>query len=301
MTKPPLQRSAALCTLVQYIEVWSVDSDGQSMQLTTHCRLRGSLVDSGCSERRVRSGEGLAGMAWYQRRAIILQESPSELLQRIGYQNGIELSALIAYPVMRGQQVLAVVVLGIGGGPGAFEVWSRDERDELSISSSYYSGLRRFEFISRHVRFPRGAGLPGFVRKTGQPQIASDLSSNAHFMRSFSADEAELSIGLGLPVGSAAGNSDCILLLLSSPARPIAVSFEIRHPQQEAVSRSAPFAGAEAIVQQSWNSGQPVLSTGMSAGVGSGSDVGDSGTIRAFLAIPVYRGQEKAAVVLMVF
>jgi hypothetical protein len=210
-------------TLVQYIEVWDAETDGQSMRLQRHARLRGNVVDSDTSDLRVRCGEGLAGMAWNQRHAIILQEAPSGLLQRIGTKNGLELTALIAYPVIRGHEVLSVIVFGISAGPGAIEVWSRDDRDELSISAGYYSGLKSFEFISRHVRFPKGAGLPGSVWKTGQPRLARDLAHSAGFMRSFAADETELHTGLGLPVGTSAGNSESILLLLSSNVKPIAV------------------------------------------------------------------------------
>ena len=141
--------SANQATLVQYIEVWHRADDGQTLQLRHAARLRGRVTNSGSSDRSVRIGDGIAGMAWNQRRAVILQEAPSELLQRIGTQNGLELIALIAYPIMRGHDVLGVVVFGISDGPGAFEVWSRDDRDELSISASYYSGLKSLEFMSR--------------------------------------------------------------------------------------------------------------------------------------------------------
>ena len=139
-------------------------------------------------------------MAWNQRSAVILQEAPSELLQRISTQNGLELTALIAYPIIHGHDVLSVVVLGIGCGPGAFEVWSRDDRDELSISASYYSGLKSLEFISRYVRFPKGAGLPGVVWKSRQPKLVVNLAKSPDFMRSFDSGETQPDTGLGLPV-----------------------------------------------------------------------------------------------------
>ncbi len=304
-------------TLVQYIEVWNAEADGQTMRLIRHARLRGNVVDSDTSEQRIRCGEGLAGMAWHQRHAIILQEAPSELLQRIGSKNGLELAALIAYPVMKGQEVLSVIVLGISAGPGAFEVWSRDDRDELSISASYYSGLKSFEFISRHVKFPKGAGLPGTVWKSGQPKLAQDLAHSAGFMRSFAADETELNTGLGLPVGSSAGNSESILLLLSSNTKPFAVGFEIWQPQSTMdVAADAPNLSraasdwsvlgckglkTEAIVAATWTSGSPVFTTDLSTSVGS-SDVHDvEQPVRALLAFPIYRGVGKAAVVLFGF
>ncbi len=299
--------SANQATLVQYIEVWHLADDGQTMHLRQHARLRGSVVDSGTSERRIRMGDGIAGMAWNQRRAVILQEAPSELLQRIGTRNGLELIALIAYPIMRGHDVLSVVVFGIRAGPGAFEVWSRDDRDELSISASYYSGLKSLEFMSRYVRFPKGAGLPGTVWKTGLPKLAPDLGHNPNFMRSCDADETELNIGLGLPVGSAAGHAESILLLLSSQAAPIALAFEIWTPgtvtedstefQCIAADWSTVFEDAARppvechdTLLTAWTTGLPVFSTEF-----------ELLTACAMLAVPVYRGTEQVAVVLFFF
>ena len=226
-----ISSAKAIHPLVQYVEVWNMDEDGQSLLLHGHGRVRGGLMESDSTVVRLKDGEGPAGMAWHQRRAIILQEAPSELLKRTGLKNGVELSALIAFPVLQGQQVRAVVVMGIGHGPGAFEVWNRDDRDELSVSAGYYSGLKKFEFISRFVRFPKGAGLPGSVWKSGDAGIATDLPQNDRFMRSFAADDAELNTGLGLPVGTFGGHSESVLVLLSSHSKPIANAFEIWRPR----------------------------------------------------------------------
>jgi len=301
-------------TLVQYFEVWNLDDDGNSMSLQDYTRLRNDGVDSGKHGvdsgklgRRVRCGEGVAGMAWNQRNAIILQEAPSELLQRIGTQNGLQLTALIAYPILRGQEVLSVIVLGISEGPGAFEVWGRDDRDELSISASYYSRLKNLEFISRYVKFPKGAGLPGTVWKSGHPRLAPNLSSNPTFMRSWDADETHLSTGLCLPVGSAAGNSDSVLLLLSTSEKPIATGFEIWAPKpdgelesqlQTVASDRGPVCDEETQIQlrihdtvhAAWKTGRAMSSTQT-----------ESTYRQAMLAVPVYRGREQVSVVMFMF
>lgn len=291
-------------TLVQYIEIWVPDDDGQTMRLMDHSRLGGSVVDSGKSERHVCSGEGVAGMAWTQRSAVILQESPSELLQRIGIQNGLDLTALIAYPIIRGHDVLSVVVFGISDGPGAFEIWSRDDRDELSISSSYYSGLRSLEFISRYVKFPKGAGLPGNVWQSGQPNLAADLTNNLTFMRSCEADETVLQTGLALPVGSAAGNSDSVLLMLSAEQTPIANAIELWAPNSttesavefQCVASDGHSKNEDWIVREAWTTGSPVLWSSQSS---PASDTG--ATKKATLAMPVYRGPKQVSVVVFVF
>jgi hypothetical protein len=313
-----LNVAAAQTTLIQYIEVWHLADDGQTMRLQSYARLRGSVVDSGTSDRQIHSGEGIAGMAWNQRHAIILQEAPSELLQRMGTQNGLELTALIAYPVMKGQDVSGVVVLGISDGPGACEIWSRDDRDELSISASYYSGLKNLEFISRYVRFPKGAGLPGAVWKSGQAKLATDLMNSPAFMRSCDTDETQLNTGLALPVGSTAGNSDSILLLLSSHATPIANVFEIWSPADPA-SESIEFQciasdwsaitecdvqsplDCHAAVGTSWSTGRPVLSTRVPPIRLPRDTEIHSPTLRAVLAVPVCRGTDLLAVVVLMF
>lgn len=299
--------SAHQATLVQYIEVWHLADDGQTMQLRHYARLRGRIADSGTSERSVRIGDGIAGMAWNQRRAVILQEAPSELLERIGTQNGLELIALIAYPIMRGHDVLSVVVFGISDGPGAFEIWSRDDRDELSISASYYSGLKSLEFMSRFVRFPKGAGLPGTVWKTGLPKLAPDLGRNSNFMRSCHADEADLTTGLGLPVGSAAGHAESILLLLSSQSVPIALAFEIWTPgavTADSTELRCIAADWSAVVEDGMRSPMECHGTLLSAwttGLPAFSTEFESPSVRAILAVPVYRNTERVAVVLFVF
>ncbi|MDA1232531.1 MAG: hypothetical protein O2856_17295 [Planctomycetota bacterium] len=291
-------------TLVQFIEIWIPDDDGQTMHLMDHARLPGGIVDSGRSKRCVRNGECVAGLAWNQRSAVIFHEAPSELLQRIGTQNGLNLTSLIAYPIMRGHDALSVVVFGISDGPGAFEIWSRDDRDELSISSSYYQGLKSLEFISRYVRFPKGAGLPGKVWKSGQPKLAGDLTNSATFMRSCEADETVLQTGLALPVGSSAGNCDSVLLLLSAEQMPIANAFAVWAPgsvtddtvEFQCVASDWNSKNDDWIVREAWTTGGPVLSSSES-GPASQTQEAMQGT----LAMPVYRGTVQDSVVVLVF
>ena len=316
------KRKMNTATLIQYVEVWKIDDDAVSMRLQSHSRLRGSVVDSESSQRSIVRGEGLAGMAWNQRHPVVLQESPSDLLQRLGTQNGLELSALIAYPIMKGMEVTSVVVMGVGPGPGAVEVWSRDDRDELSISTGYYSGLKSFEFISRHVKFPKGAGLPGKVWKTGWPRLAQDLPNSPAFMRSFGRDECELNTGLGLPVGFTVGNSDSVLLLLSSHDRPFARGFEIWAPAAETLGtgdepdlrcesldwtavNDFPIdvtpTSPDAVLLESWKSGVPVFSTDLRGSLSVRPELIDAYQLRAVLAMPIYRGDQQVAAVMMVF
>ncbi len=320
-------RNAAGCaTLVQSIEVWSLADDGETMRLDDEVHWEEGASIRPVAERSVRSGEGMVGMAWKQRDAIILNEGDSVARNYSFAADTRKPEAWVAYPVLVGHDVQQVIVLGIAPGPGAFELWSRDDRDEVSVSASYYVGLKSFEFISRYVRFPRGAGLPGTVWKTGQPKLVSNLSQSPGFMRSFAADETELNIGLGLPIGGSTGTSGAVLLLLSSPAKPIAVGFEIWQPMPAAgaVANRSPGDGSGMtrvaadwtsfnvgqspvgtssatadIVAQACRTSRPVLTAATSGASTSATRSG--GVLRALLAMPVFESRELTAVVVLAF
>ena len=66
MTGVVLNVAAAQTTLIQYIEVWHLSDDGTTMRLQSYTRLRGSVVDSGASDRQIHSGEGIARMACFE-------------------------------------------------------------------------------------------------------------------------------------------------------------------------------------------------------------------------------------------
>ena len=168
----------------------------------------------------VQSGEGPAGAAWKQNSAVILHEEPNSVLNRITSATGVDLTAVLAIPVYRQLDLRGVVVLGLGDGFGAAEVWSRQDRDELAVTSSYYAGLPSFEFITKHTRFPKGAGVPGRVWMTGEAQVAHNLDKASSFIRSFGNDPAKITGALGLPVASAGGFPASVLLLLEAAESP---------------------------------------------------------------------------------
>ena len=127
-------------------------------------------------------------------------------------------------------------MFGLAVGNGGLEIWSRDDRDELAISGSYYQGLPSFEFISQHVRFPKGAGLPGACWKEDRPRIIAQPQTAPDFIRSFDRDPAHLGDCVGLPIGREYGFPAAILLLLSDENLPLALKLDVWHKQSESSS-----------------------------------------------------------------
>ncbi len=219
---------AGIETMIQYVEVWTPNKDASRLQLTSK-QVVGSSAERGhlTDVPEVQSGEGLPGRAWHLKSATILQEEPNELLKKISAAVGTELSALLAIPVFRQQEIRGVVVLGLGQGFGGAEVWNRDERDELAVQVSHYCGLPSFEFISKYTRFPKGAGVPGRVWITGEAQMQKKLGQSDSFIRSFGNDPAIVSTVVGVPIGQSRGFPDSVLLLLSSAQNPLAGDIEL--------------------------------------------------------------------------
>ena len=148
-----------------------------------------------------------------------------------------ELTALVAVPFVNDRNTVTIVVFGLSPGFGGLEVWTRDDRDELSISGSYYEGLDSFEFISQYVRFPRGSGLPGNSWKSRRPRMVKDPGTNADFIRSFAKDPADLAACIGIPVTCEYGSEGAVVLLLSSAQQPFANQIDILTCESSAPSK----------------------------------------------------------------
>lgn len=240
MTEMPETASPAATTLVSYIEIWSPEpadatADPDAVESKSPClRLDGawSVHDQGVdtvlpTTTVVGRGEGIAGSAWQQKGAVIQQDHPSAILDRTSAQCGRSLSAVVAFPVFCGYELIGVVVMGLTQGPGGVEIWSRDDRDELAISGSRYSGLKTFDYISQYVRFPKGAGLPGYCWKHDRPRMVEQPAVNPNFIRSFDRDPARLSDCVGLPIGRDFSFPASVLLLLSDESTPFANAIDI--------------------------------------------------------------------------
>ena len=197
------------------------------------------------------------------------------------------LGAAAMLPQTEGESVVGVTVLYFRADvKAAVELWSGTRgRFELSLAEAYHPGLERFSRISRHVNFPRGAGLPGMCWETGLARIVPDVSTAKGFLRSSGAGSDGLGVGLGVPLMHRT-ELRAVLLLISGARRPVAAVHEVwvQDPADEGrlirsqgvygghvtlaeASRGQTFtaAGESGLIGGAWATGRPVLLDGAEA------------------------------------
>lgn len=115
----------------------------------------------------------------------------------------------------------------------AFEVWRRDDRDELYLEQGIYRSLDYIERITPYVKFPRRSGLPGEVWENRLAKGVNNLGNSPNFMRSAGARSAGLDFGLGLPLMKTEHELASVLLLLGSYRLPLFSAVEVWLLDQE--------------------------------------------------------------------
>ncbi|UUO04434.1 hypothetical protein M4951_13635 [Blastopirellula sp. J2-11] len=110
---------------------------------------------------------------------------------------------------------------------GAFEVWKRDDRDELSLAQGIYRSLDYIERITPYVRFPRRSGLPGEVWENRLAACVNHLGTSPNFMRSAGARSAGLDFGVGLPFMKSEFELASVLLVMGSYRLPLFSAVEV--------------------------------------------------------------------------
>jgi len=239
--EPPLTMTATTAScLIRYIEVW-VPSDEDMVLESANVIDANSLRSVSPAITKFKVGEGAIGSAVKQRGPVIFQDMPSTDLERVRNESGVDLTAVLAFPIYFEDRLINVVALGLIEGLGAAEIWTRDDRDELSISGSFYRGLDSFEFMSQHVKFPKGAGLPGYCWKYGVPKMLDDPGGNPNFIRSFDRDPAKLTSVVGLPISRTYGFPASILLMMSSQSHPLSNYSAVLKVDADQPSDDTPF------------------------------------------------------------
>lgn len=229
-------------TLINYVEVWGVPNTDENKSPSVLNLEQAFVIDRDQTRRldatgQNKPGEGIAGSAWKQQAPVILQGENVAVLQDIQKASGAPINALLAMPVYRDYTLVNVIVFGLASGNGGVEIWTRDDRDELAISGSYYEGLSSFEFISQYVRFPKGAGVPGCCWKDGRPRVVPQPHAAPNFIRSFDKDPAHLGHCVGIPVGRDYGFAGSIILLLSDETKPFARDFNLWQCESSAATK----------------------------------------------------------------
>jgi len=218
--------SAKIEPFVQVAEVWT--PDGKCLRYRSGAYGRHTAFAEASEHLTFVSGQGLPGAAWAARRPIVWDRLDERFLRR-ALAESAGLDAGVAFPVFRGDDIIAVVSLLCGSREhtgGCIELWEPNELRELALTSGYYGQLAAFGELSALIRFQKGRGLPGITWERGLPHIIADLRSSAAFIRAAAARTSAVSAGLGVPL-YAGGEIAQILLLLSAHATPLASAFEV--------------------------------------------------------------------------
>lgn len=214
---------------VQAVEVWTPDGNllhrdsGAYGSLTAFAEASADLT--------LEKGQGLPGVAFRSMRPEVWHELGNNFVRAQSARLS-GLSAAVALPWFRGNTLVAVVVFLCGSRSqtgGCIEVWEPTEQRLLVHMDGYYGGLSAFEDVSRVMRFPLGAGLPGTVWERGLPHIVEDLRNSSSFMRASAAKENGVASGLGIPL-LCGGQVTHVVTFLSAEATPLARAFEIWMP-----------------------------------------------------------------------
>lgn len=302
---------------VRYAEVWHPCDEHTFLEraATVVVGSQGITAESEVNPARVKSGQGIVGQAWHQKSPVIFHEQPSHLLDEFRRTSGVPLTAIIVVPVFRLHEICGAVVLGLGEGNGAMEVWSRDERDELGVSASYYQGLPALEFISRYTRLPRGSSLPGKVWKTEEPKLIVNPTASEDFVRSLGTDSTRIGAAIGIPVGSSHGFAGSVLVMLSDSEQPVSNGTELWFCEAESAANdddpiptlaavhTAAFHSApdhSALTQEPWrqNVMESIRLTQGPVLVTTDDLTPSAGNI---LAMPVYHGKRLTSVLALRF
>ena len=225
MTTSPETTTPKSTALINFVELWTPEKDRLILNSAIAIE-EVSIRDVFSEGKSVAKGDGIAGSSWLQESPVIMQGA-SAFIEDAAGTSGLPIKSLIAIPVYQDFELLNVIVLGLAPGNGGLEIWTRDDRDELSIGGSYYDGLKAFEFISQYVRFPKGAGLPGSCWKTGRPKMIDAPGEDPNFIRSFDQDPAKPAQCIGLPISREYGFPASILLLLSDAEKPLAQFMDV--------------------------------------------------------------------------
>jgi hypothetical protein len=224
-------------TFIRVVELWVPD------RTRTRLEFGGALGAAEFSEFRALSenalfayNEGLPGKAWASGHPVILTDFSESCFKRADDAKEVGLTCGVALPVLAGEFLMAVLVLLCGDDAehvGAIELWHNDPEvsHEMGLVDGYYGTADKFEFNSRHTRFPRGFGLPGRAWKAGMPLIIKDLHDSKRFLRREEASEIGINCGVGIPYKTARDQT-WVVTLLSAAATPIAQRFEIWIPNE---------------------------------------------------------------------
>jgi hypothetical protein len=306
-------------TFIRVVEVWVPSADGSLLEfgggLYGSTRGFGAISRSMCFGR----GEGLPGQAWESGRPIMLKALQGGYFRRGQAAAAEGLTCAIALPYFIGNQLNAVLVIFCGDDRehvGAIELWHNEPGNspDLVLDQGYYGGTAEvFEFMSRHMSFRKGSGLPGAAWESGLPEFLSDLGKGTRFLRADSALRVGINRGFAMPCSSR-GRDVFVMAFLSALATPIVRRFETWLPAEGGgyLQRRDGFCestGAIGAGSQRIEPGQGALGQALALArpaiaehvADEGAELAAAAGAAALVALPVLRQGRVAAVVAWYF
>ena len=251
-----------------------------------------------------RRGEGLPGAVWSSGRALLWRDLGVHFV-RAEHAAAAGVHAAVGFPVFRGQELTAVVVLlltHLSESAGCVELWDAD--DELHVlkhDAGHYCHAGDFERFSRLLQFQYDSGLPGTTYR-GTPRIMRDVRSSNSFVRSALAGRCGLKCGVGIPLFRGRKVQQVLTLIAAERApflgaaevwlrthdglRLEAAAYEDDDEPAETLPASARRARHEELAQRVLDSRLPTTIAGITPGSPS-----------IALGVPVHDGEELRAVV----
>lgn len=224
-------------TFIKVIEVWTPDAKRKQLKLADSYYGENNDFNQQSKTVSFAYNEGLPGTAWAKSTPIVITDLDHSCFLRADAAKASGITCAIAIPVFSGQFLLSVIVLLCGDNDdlaGAIEVWGKntERRGEMKLIDGYYGSLEKFEWISRRISFKKGSGLPGTIWDYRIPQIVSDLSNSASFLRASNAQAEGITTAFGIPF-IYSDQHEFVLTLLSARGTPIARRFEIWLPDRD--------------------------------------------------------------------
>lgn len=230
--KPPVVSGS----LIRAVEIWLPASDGVLAIDQSYYESSPALkaASEGLS---FQCGEGLPGQVYESRQPIVFRDFGDSDFARTEAAGMDGLVAGFGVPVLYEGNCIAVVVLLFGAGEqalGGLECWLPiRSRRELTLGSSFYAGMPRFEKISRYVQFPHGSGLPGVVWADMAPTLLTGLATSKSFMRAAGAGAEGLSSAIAWPIADHGEAVHSVCVMLSAGNSPLAQVMQVWQPGAE--------------------------------------------------------------------
>jgi hypothetical protein len=304
-------------TFIQAAEIWVLSKD--RTQLEFGGGLYGPLEElrAGSENLRFGFGEGLPGKAWAAGHPVVLKDIAPTGFERAAAAKAAGLTCAAALPVFAGEFLMAVVVFFCGDDDthvGAIELWHHDPvaSNDLKLADGYFGAADTFEFNARHIKFPRGYGLPGRAWRAHMPLIMKDLLNSKDFLRAAQALEIGINRGLGIPYAPVSGHA-YVLTFLSARNTPLVRRLEIWVPNQAgdalafhagdcdqdtalvAAYKEAHISKQDGVLGQVWFTGIPALRAVDTSDATATARAAIAAGLRAVIAMPfIEAGKLKA-------